>query len=94
MEIRRIWREYGLSITLAVLFLAAWTLQTWTGWTAFAAEQLAHGQTPAAFGEDGYVWQWAESKEVSPAAHWAYLFGVGGGGLVAMLALIAWLGGS
>jgi hypothetical protein len=33
-------------------------------------------------------------KEVSPAAHWAYLVGVIGGGLVAMLALIAWLGGS
>jgi hypothetical protein len=61
MDIRRIWREYGLSITLAVLFLAAWSLQTWTGWTAFAAEQLAHGQAPIAFGDDGYVWQWAES---------------------------------
>ncbi len=41
MDIRRIWHEYGLSITLAVLFLAAWALQTWTGWTAFAAEQVA-----------------------------------------------------
>jgi hypothetical protein len=61
MDIRRIWREYGLSITLAVLFLVAWALQTWTGWTAFAAEQVAHGQAPVAFGDDGYVWQWAES---------------------------------
>ena len=33
-------------------------------------------------------------KEVNPSAHWAYLFGVVGGGLVAMVALIAWLGGS
>jgi hypothetical protein len=32
--------------------------------------------------------------EVNPAAHWAYLAGVVGGGLIAMLALIAWLGGS
>jgi hypothetical protein len=31
--------------------------------------------------------------EVNPAAHWAYLLGVVGGGLIAMLALIAWLGG-
>jgi hypothetical protein len=61
LDIRRISREYGLSITLAVLFLAAWGLQTWAGWTAFTADQLAHGQTPAAFGDDGYVWQWAES---------------------------------
>ena len=33
-------------------------------------------------------------QQVNPAAHWVYLFGVVGGGLVAMLALIAWLGGS
>jgi hypothetical protein len=32
--------------------------------------------------------------EVNPGAHWAYLLGVVGGGLIAMLALIAWLGGS
>ena len=33
-------------------------------------------------------------KEVNPAAHWMYLLGVVGGGLIAMVALIAWLGGS
>jgi hypothetical protein len=33
-------------------------------------------------------------KEVNPAAHWAYLVAVLGGGLVAMLLLIAWLGAS
>jgi hypothetical protein len=33
-------------------------------------------------------------KEVHPGAHWAYLVAVLGGGMVAMLALIAWLGGS
>jgi hypothetical protein len=32
--------------------------------------------------------------EVNPAAHWAYLLAVVVGGLIAMLALIAWLGGS
>ena len=31
---------------------------------------------------------------VKPAAHWAYLFGVLGGGLLFMVALIAVLGGS
>lgn len=31
--------------------------------------------------------------EVNPAAHWAYLVAILGGGTVAMLALIAWLGG-
>ena len=32
--------------------------------------------------------------EVNPAAHWAYLLAILGGGMVAMLALIAWLGGA
>ena len=33
-------------------------------------------------------------RTVKPAAHWAYLFGVLGGGLLLMVALIAVLGGS
>jgi hypothetical protein len=32
-------------------------------------------------------------ESAKPAAHWIYLVGVLGGGLVAMLALIAYLGG-
>jgi hypothetical protein len=58
---RRLWRDYGLSITLAVLFLAAWALQTWTGWVEFVAEQGSHGQRAEAFGPDGYVWRWAQA---------------------------------
>jgi hypothetical protein len=61
MSIQRLWRDYGLSITLAVLFLVAWALQTWTGWVEFAAEQAQHGETAVAFGDNGYVWKWAES---------------------------------
>jgi hypothetical protein len=57
----RLWRDYGLSITLAVLFLGAWFLQTWTGWMEFVADQSAHGQTAQAFGPDGYVWSWAQA---------------------------------
>jgi hypothetical protein len=59
--VTRIWRDYGLSITLAVLFLLSWTLQTWTGWNEFAADQAAHGQQAEAFGPDGYIWVWGES---------------------------------
>jgi hypothetical protein len=33
-------------------------------------------------------------RSVKPTAHWAYLFGVLGGGLLFMVALIAVLGGS
>ena len=58
---RRIWHDYGLSVTLVVMFLAAWALQTWTGWVEFVAEQTAHGQTAQAFGADGYIWSWAQS---------------------------------
>jgi hypothetical protein len=38
----RVWRDYGLSITLGVLFLGSWTLQTWTGWNQFVADQEMH----------------------------------------------------
>ena len=58
---RRVWRDYGLSLTLVALFLGAWALQTWTGWVEFVAEQAAHGETAQAFGPDGYVWAWAQS---------------------------------
>ena len=58
---QRIWRSYGLSITLVALFLLAWTLQTWTGWVEFVSEQQSHGQTAQAFGDDGYVWKWAQA---------------------------------
>jgi len=58
---RRIWRDYGLSITLVTLFLASWALQTWTGWVEYVAQQARDGGAPAAFGPDGYVWPWAQS---------------------------------
>jgi hypothetical protein len=58
---RQAWNSYGLSITLAVLFLASWALQTWMGWNEFVADQRAHGEIARAFGEDGYLWRWGES---------------------------------
>jgi hypothetical protein len=57
----RIWRNYGLSITLAVLFLCSWAIQTWTGWIEFVSEQESHQQPAQAFGPDGYVWRWAQA---------------------------------
>lgn len=54
-----LWKNYSLSITLAILFLTAWVLQTWTGWVRFAGEQQQHGQTARWLGSDGYIWQWA-----------------------------------
>ena len=57
----KVWRDYGLSITLAVLFVISWALQTWTGWVEFASTQQAHGATAEAFGPDGYIWSWAQA---------------------------------
>ena len=58
---RRLWREFGLSITLVVLFVGAWLLQTWTGWVEFVSEQRSRGAVAEAFGDDGYVWRWAQA---------------------------------
>lgn len=58
---RRLWRDYGLSMTLVALFLTAWALQTWTGWVEFVSNQAAHGAIAQAFGDDGYVWPWAQA---------------------------------
>ena len=58
---RRLWRDYGLSITLAALFFVSWGLQTWFGWTEFVSEQQSHGEQAQAFGDNGYIWRWGES---------------------------------
>ena len=57
----RIWRSYGLSLTLAALFLFSWALQTWTGWMEFVSEQQANQQVAEAFGPDGYIWRWGQA---------------------------------
>ncbi len=58
---RRIWRAYGLSITLGVFFTVSWALQTWTGWVEFVSQQQQEGRVAQAFGPDGYAWAWAQA---------------------------------
>ena len=58
---RRVWHDYGLSITLAALFFGSWVLQTWFGWVDFVAEQAAHGEPAQAFGDNGYIWRWGQA---------------------------------
>jgi hypothetical protein len=41
---RGLWKDYGLSITLATLFLASWIGQGITQWMSFSDEQAAHGE--------------------------------------------------
>ena len=48
----------GLGYTLIVLFVAAWLIHLFGGWQEFVAEQAAHGQPAAVWGEDGYAWTW------------------------------------
>ena len=57
----KLWRNYNLSIVLAVLFLFCWSIQTATGWKEFVAEQQEHGLEAQIFGDDGYIWRWAEA---------------------------------
>lgn len=42
--VRRIWRNFGLSLTFAALFLISWVAQGLAEWSSFAHEQAAHGQ--------------------------------------------------
>ena len=58
---KRLWRDYGLGIVLFGLFLVSWVVQTITGWWEFVAEQRSLGQTAVVFGDEGYVWRWAQA---------------------------------
>jgi hypothetical protein len=58
---RRLWRDYGLSLALAALFMASWALQTWSGWIDFVARRREAGQVAVMFGPDGYLWPWAQA---------------------------------
>ena len=71
---RRLWRNYNLSIVLASLFLVSWVVQTWTGWREFAGEQHAHGQAAAVFGPSGYVWSWAAATMENWQSEFLQLF--------------------
>ena len=58
---RRLWRDYSLSIVLGALFLVTWALHAWTGWMHFAAQQQSHGEAAELFGASGYLWRWGEA---------------------------------
>jgi uncharacterized protein DUF6766 len=59
--VARYFRDYGLGIVLALLFLISWILQSLTGWVEFVAEQQARGDIASLFGGNGYVWPWMQS---------------------------------
>lgn len=55
----RLWKNYSLSIVLAVLFIVSWGIQTYAGWQKYSNEQIEKHQKPEVFGQQGYVWDWA-----------------------------------
>ena len=57
---KRLWRDYGLSITLGLLFLVSFVGHTISGYYEYAADQREHGSEPTILGDDGYGWVWAE----------------------------------
>jgi hypothetical protein len=58
---KRLWKDYNLSIVLFLMFISSWALQTYVGWAEFTSEQQQHGQAAQVFGSDGYVWRWAHA---------------------------------
>jgi hypothetical protein len=42
--VRNVWRNFGLSISFAVLFLSSWIAQGFAEWHVYVAEQHAHGE--------------------------------------------------
>jgi uncharacterized protein DUF6766 len=59
--IQSAFRNYGLSLVLAGLFLASWLVQSVAGWVEFVSEQAEHQQAASLFGDAGYVWTWLQA---------------------------------
>jgi len=70
---QKFWRNYNLSIVLALLFLIAWAGQTYAGWVVFSSEQAAHNQKPLWFGPDGYVYEWLAATLENWQSEWLQL---------------------
>jgi len=71
---KQTWKNYNLSIVLAMLFLVSLAVQTWTGWVAFSDEQRVHGEIPVWFGASGYIWHWAEATMENWQSEFLQLF--------------------
>jgi hypothetical protein len=53
--VRRLWRDYNLSIVVGALFLVSFVLHAVFGWWQYVADQLQNGSDPSLWGPDGYV---------------------------------------
>ena len=43
---RSVWREFGLGLSLMIMFFASWVGQAITEWQVFTDEQRSHGEEP------------------------------------------------
>jgi hypothetical protein len=57
----KFWRNYSLSIVLLALFVVTWIAHGFSGWLNFVQEQAQHNSAARFWGEDGYIWHWAET---------------------------------
>jgi len=53
--LRRMWRDYNLSIVVGAMFVVSFVLHAIFGWWQYAADQAANGQIANLWGPDGYV---------------------------------------
>jgi len=58
--LRRLWRDYSLSIVVGALFLVTFALHAIFGWWQYVADQQAHGAAATLWGWDGYVVSFGE----------------------------------
>jgi hypothetical protein len=55
VTVRRLWRDYGLSIFVLALFLGSFVLHAIFGWLQYAADQKSHNDEATLWGDSGYV---------------------------------------
>jgi len=60
VTLRRLWRDYSLSIFVLTIFLASFILHTIFGWWQYVADQTSQGQDPTLWGWSGYIIYWGE----------------------------------
>jgi hypothetical protein len=53
--LRRMWRDYSLTIVVGALFLGSFVLHALFGWWQYVADQTSQGSDPTLWGSDGYV---------------------------------------
>lgn len=54
-RLRRLWRDYSLSIVVGTMFIVSFVLHAIFGWWQYVADQAANGQAANLWGPDGYV---------------------------------------